>query len=304
MNANKLIKIQFNILKKYENFIRNIFVAARIYKVSGVCNGTLYLFIDKNYIFIQKNGKYDVSNYGEWTEMNGEIKLFDHWLASDDEGKTFWSYKTKLELISEKWKFRKANLKPIANIKSAFQAIRFDSRETDFLEWLPKGGKVAELGVETGLYAKKIIQINKPSELHLVDVWDSIPEPWPSLKEQIANYSKILKDFSSEIERGEVRVHKGDDLAYMRTFPDHYFDWVYIDTSHSYEQTLRELEICDNKVKSNGYICGHDYVDNEFGRNSGFGVIQAVDHFTRNSNWRITRLTNETEATFILEKIV
>jgi hypothetical protein len=215
---------------------------------------------------------------------------------------TFWSYKTKLELISAKWKFRKFNPKPIENIKSAFSAKRFESREIDFLEWLPKGGKVAELGVETGAFAKKIIQINKPRELHLVDVWDTVPDPWPSREEQVVNYDKILGDFSSEIQRGGVVVHKGDDLDYMRSFPDQYFDWVYIDTSHSFEQTLRELEICDNKVKSNGYICGHDYVDNEFGRRSGFGVIQAVNHFTRHSPWRLIILTNEVESTFVLKK--
>jgi hypothetical protein len=88
MNANKLIKIQFNILKKYENFIRNIFVAARIYKVSGVYNGTLYLFIDKNFFFRQ-SGSGGCAIYGDWIEMNGEIKIFDHWFVTDDDGRTY-----------------------------------------------------------------------------------------------------------------------------------------------------------------------------------------------------------------------
>ena len=49
----------------------------------------------------------------------------------------------------------------------------------------------------------------------------------------------------------------GDDLEVSDGLPDH-VDIVFIDTSHTYEQTKAELELYVGKVKPGGFIVLHD----------------------------------------------
>ena len=46
------------------------------------------------------------------------------------------------------------------------------SRE-ELLKLMPKGGVVAELGVDEGTFSEKIIHLSMPEKLYLVDVWES-----------------------------------------------------------------------------------------------------------------------------------
>ena len=40
-------------------------------------------------------------------------------------------------------------------------------------------------------------------------------------------------------------------------------DMVYIDGDHSYESVQRDLKLWYNKLRANGFLCGHDYSDLE-----------------------------------------
>ncbi len=42
-------------------------------------------------------------------------------------------------------------------------------------------------------------------------------------------------------------------------FPDGLFDFVFIDSSHTYEQTKAEIRLWWRKVKDGGLLAGHDY---------------------------------------------
>ena len=48
-------------------------------------------------------------------------------------------------------------------------------------------------------------------------------------------------------------------------------DFIYIDANHSYESVKKDLQLYKPKIKTNGVIGGHDYVE------PWTGVIQAVD---------------------------
>ena len=43
-------------------------------------------------------------------------------------------------------------------------------------------------------------------------------------------------------------------LTIIFDFKDDYFDWIYIDTDHSYPTTIGELEAYAPKIKENGII--------------------------------------------------
>jgi hypothetical protein len=155
-----------------------------------------------------------------------------------------------------------------------------------FLSVLPKHSVVAEVGVARGDFSERILSISKPTELHLIDSWVH--------DERYIDLRKSVEDrFEREIALGRVHVHRGFSIMELAEFDSQYFDWVYIDTSHDYDTTAKELEICRNKVKRGGFIAGHDYVTGAWLDRIRFGVIEAVNEFCVKYNWEMTYLTHE-----------
>ena len=105
---------------------------------------------------------------------------------------------------------------------------------------------------------------------------------------------------------------EGDSVEVMNTFKDNYFDWVYIDTDHSYELTKRELEVCSHKVKDDGYIALHDYIWYDYfnsildDSDIYFGVVKAVNEFILSrGDYEVKYLTLESGMynTIVIRKI-
>ena len=155
------------------------------------------------------------------------------------------------------------------------------------LKLLQKNGIVAELGVDIGDFSNKIISFTNPKKLYLIDKWDSVGH-----NKNKMNY--ITKRFQEEIDAGIVIVIRGTSEKELRKFENGYFDWVYIDTSHSYTQTMEELELCRIKVKNGGIIAGHDYCQGSINDVLAYGVVQAVNQFCINYDWGFIYLTHET----------
>ncbi len=80
-------------------------------------------------------------------------------------------------------------------------------------------------------------------------------------------------------------IYVGNDVEYLKTFSDRYFDWVYIYSSHEYDHTKDELEVLNNKIKENGIICGHDWHNDE--THIHYGVTKAVVKFCDSYNWKL-----------------
>lgn len=154
------------------------------------------------------------------------------------------------------------------------------------IELLPQKGVVAELGVAEGDFSREILEHSTPRKLHLIDTWDS------------SRYSKSMRSeverkFVKEIGQGNVAVHIGSSVEVGSTLPDYYFDWIYIDTDHSYETTKQELELYRRKVKVGGIIAGHDFTKGNWSGMIRYGVIEAVYEFCVKSDWEIIYLTME-----------
>ncbi len=146
------------------------------------------------------------------------------------------------------------------------------------LKKMPKNAVCAELGVMDGLFSKEILNITKPKKLILIDLWvvnQTFTDPI-SQSEYDLKYNSVKEKFKS---RPEVEIMKGrTDL--IKTFPDNYFDWVYIDANHTYEFVKNDLENCYPKIKPDGYIIGDDYSHENY-VDMIYGVIEAVDEFVK-----------------------
>ncbi len=145
---------------------------------------------------------------------------------------------------------------------------------------------VAELGVDKGDFSELIIRHLKPKVFHLVDVWES-----ERYNEGI--YDTVKKRFESELDNKQVIIHRKLSTEASSDFKDGYFDFIYIDTDHSYLTTKKELHAFAPKVKPGGVIAGHDYELGNWIQTVRYGVIEAVHEFCVHNNWEIIYLTAE-----------
>jgi hypothetical protein len=188
---------------------------------------------------------------------------------------------------------RQAQKRAYPQVRLSAQHVRgstlLPSRE-DLLEALPKGGVAAEIGVASGNFTKEIVTRNAPTRLHLIDAWDS-----DRFRDGLRN---VEKHFHEGIAAGVLEINQGLSTEVLSTFPDAYFDWVYIDTNHSYKTTKQELALCKDKVKANGRICGHDFTSGNVITPVPYGVIEACNEFCVIQNWRYEYLTLESHGYF------
>jgi hypothetical protein len=164
---------------------------------------------------------------------------------------------------------------------------RAGGRRQALLKLLPAGSLGAEVGVWKGDFSAMVLQVVQPQQLHLIDPWhhqesQSYDDTWygarlPGGQESMDQiHSDVLARFQGEIDRGQVVVHRANSLEAAATFPDYYFDWVYIDGDHHYAFVRSDLFAFLPKVKSGGLICGDDYHKRGWW---GDGVVRAVNEF-------------------------
>lgn len=170
---------------------------------------------------------------------------------------------------------------------------------TDLLNFIPKNGIVAEIGVEGGDFAADILKHTNPKKLYLIDCWDS-----QTFEECTTFYSQDIEDKFYEYVKKRfandprVKVIKAYSLEATELFEDEFFDWVYIDANHRYEAVKKDLSAWWKKIKQGGYMCGDDYGVSPL----NFGVIRAVNEFLQANNLIFSLLTNQTFANYAIKK--
>lgn len=175
-------------------------------------------------------------------------------------------------------------------VKQAVGTALGRPRRWRYLEILPKGGIGAEIGVFRGEFTPFIVRVTRPKELHLIDGWwELYGERYPDWGAYTDHGRLETRAAFAEARRRTagkpVTFHVGDDLTILSTFEDRFFDWVYLDTSHQYEQTLRELEILDLKVKR--IIMGDDWREDPNASDENAGGARAVRVFCERRGWTL-----------------
>jgi predicted O-methyltransferase YrrM len=144
-------------------------------------------------------------------------------------------------------------------------------------------GKLAEVGVHQGLSMSYILKACQENEnrIYAVDIWKMKYDfaenviPGPGL--EIASYAWDRGvDIDSE---GEIRDISGvfksnikqmgfenivecmqmPSVRASKEFSDEFFDLVFIDAGHSFEQVQADIKAWLPKVKEGGILAGHDY---------------------------------------------
>ena len=153
-------------------------------------------------------------------------------------------------------------------------------------DFLGTGAVGAEIGVYKGGFGEFLL--GHCRKLYLVDTWYRAGGFWNSKLEndsRVASVINILSVYKQEIEKGEVEVVIETSENFLRTVPDAYFDFLYLDTSHKYEITLREIQSALPKLKQGGRLFGDDYDPDPASKQHG--VFRAVNEFVAASGARM-----------------
>lgn len=144
--------------------------------------------------------------------------------------------------------------------------------------------KFVEIGCWRGrsacYLAVEIFNSNKNIQLYCVDTWLGSEEHKDM---DVIKDNKLYDEFLGNIEpvKHIVTPVRNASLEAVKTFEDNYFDFIFIDASHDYENVLADLRAWYPKLKTGGYFAGHDY------GNTWTGVNRAVDQWCQENNVRL-----------------
>lgn len=156
------------------------------------------------------------------------------------------------------------------------------SRRLFLEQYIPPGGVGAEIGVFKGQFTRILFEATRPQRLHLIDPWYLLGVEWPWARGNRSTTDalcSIIRRFKHQLASGQIVLNVADDLELLPTFPDGYFDWVYLDSTHAYEQTVSELALLKRKVKTGGVISGDDWREDPSHKHHG--VCKAVREFVQ-----------------------
>jgi hypothetical protein len=135
-----------------------------------------------------------------------------------------------------------------------------------------------EVGVFRGVNTIYLLEDLPIKKLYLVDnykpYWDGGSNHY-SQETMDAYYGDAI--MAMEHHFGKTMFIVKDSIVAAKLFPDNYFDFVYIDAGHTYDETMSDMNTWWSKTKSGGVFGGHDY-----GTVNGAQVKHAVDDFLRN----------------------
>jgi hypothetical protein len=160
-------------------------------------------------------------------------------------------------------------------------------KRTEERAWIlrhaPKGGVGAEVGVFRGHFSEVILGALTPKKLYLIDPWEKQGKffGWGG------GYTNDMSLPTAVARRdAELRARKFPDTEVVIVedfFPAcrdrilEPLDWIYIDSSHDFDQTLLELTQSAEIVKPGGLIMGDDFVP--LATQAHQGVARAVNTF-------------------------
>lgn len=170
---------------------------------------------------------------------------------------------------------------------------------------LKPGAVCAEIGVWRGYYSVEILKW-PISKLFLVDAWVPLGEKYHdplSTTDHEENLRQTKHHIRGHLVGGRVEIVRGfsgEVARDNRRIPP--LDFCFLDADHSYESAIGDLRAWAPRMKPTGLLCGHDYTDNAMSKQYGWGVKRAVADFCAETGWRMTHVTNEDFASFVLQK--
>jgi hypothetical protein len=153
------------------------------------------------------------------------------------------------------------------------------SQTFDFLvSKTPNGGVFVECGAWLGKSSSYLCDIAKDRiSINIVDTWKGSINELDTTHKLVNNFN-IYDLFIENMGERKFNAIISDGVEASKKFNDNSCDVVFIDMEHTYNAVKKDIEAWLPKVKTGGYIAGHDYTSD------WQGVIDAVNEIFGKEN--------------------
>jgi len=130
------------------------------------------------------------------------------------------------------------------------------------LNTIPANGKFAECGAWLGQSSSYLCDIAAHSRpdvtIYIVDSWKGSSAEIATAH-KLATTTDIYKIFLENMGERKFTPIRALSVDASKQFDDESLDVVFIDMGHEYEEVREDIEVWYPKVKTGGYIAGHDF---------------------------------------------
>jgi len=142
------------------------------------------------------------------------------------------------------------NIKGFFNFEDLYtEQVNFFSDNSNFLEIGCYYGK------STIFLSELIKEKGKNIKLHVIDTFDGYGN-----SEEEDNFYKIFKKNVYDSGSDEIiKIYPGKSEIEIMKFEDEFFEFIFIDGSHDYDDVKRDIQNCLKKLKKGGILSGHDW---------------------------------------------
>ena len=172
-------------------------------------------------------------------------------------------------------------------------SARLYANRNDALNDWPKNAIIAELGVAFGDYSEKILKVTKP---RLFDAYDlfmfhksiiAMGRQTVTIFQGQTHRNYYEKRFAKYILEGKLRVFEGDGKKQMRNRDEQFYDVIYIDANHNYDNVKKDTEIATRCLKREGILVFNDYIMFDHKSNKQYGIVPVVNALCVLDGWRV-----------------
>ncbi|MDD2850973.1 MAG: class I SAM-dependent methyltransferase [Desulfuromonadaceae bacterium] len=146
---------------------------------------------------------------------------------------------------------------------------------------LPEGAQILEIGSYLGASTTALghgIMLRRSAlySLYCLDSWQDYEKQGfyaKGIAPPEASDIDILSSFihTTSFMGEQLRILKGTSSQFAPLLPSEFFDMVFVDGAHDYENVFFDINLALRIIKPSGLICGHDY------HSDGLDVVRAVD---------------------------
>lgn len=184
----------------------------------------------------------------------------------------------------------KADFQPPAPLDpKRFSATRIFSDRQEMIRGLmsrlPLRPRVIEVGIGLGDFSAFILDTLSPSQFVAIDLFRMHELEWLWGRRTTEIFSGLTHEqffrnrFSSQIDRGQVKVLSGTSWDLLASLADSAFDLVYVDAGHDFASVMKDLEASLGCLAPKGVIVANDYTLYDPYLDVVYGVVQAVNRF-------------------------
>lgn len=122
---------------------------------------------------------------------------------------------------------------------------------------------IAEIGVLRGHNAESLLLCCPNASYVGVDLWAEQRNYDDGANASNSVHEAILAEAKAHIAPygGRGVLLRNDSISAAAQFPNGYFDLVYLDARHDYRSVLDDIHAWASKVRSGGFLSGHDFLD-------------------------------------------